>query len=443
MSSLQGQSEVSLKSRTVLPELPPEPQKASEDLEYDKDRGVVFEKVKKSKYMTDQELKLLPWPKRVNWLSSAIIFTPLICLCLGIPFVKLRWQTAVLFAVQYYLTGLGITGGYHRLWAHRSYRATWPVELVLALWGAAAFEGSARWWARNHRAHHRYVDSDKDPYAVHKGFWYAHLGWMVLKQDVRRAGRVDISDLNANKLLRFQHKYYLPIALTFGFIFPTAVAHFGWGDAWGALIYACFGRMFFVHQATFFINSMAHTFGSQTYSTEHSSYDSIVTALFSFGEGYHNYHHEFPHDYRNGVMWYHFDPTKWTLRFLSWFGLVKRLVRFSKNEVKKAKLQVEQQNLEKQMKQLDWGKPIESLPEMTWKDIETQVEKGLYLVVIDGLVYNVTDFLPSHPGGRKILEFWNGRDASRAFNGEVYRHSKAARNLMAHIRYAKLVEKLQ
>jgi len=312
------------------------------------------------------------------------------------------------------------------------------------LWGAAAFEGSARWWCRNHRAHHRYVDSDKDPYSVHKGFWYAHLGWMVFKQDSRRAGRVDISDLNSNPILQFQHRFYLPIALFFAFGLPCVIAHFAWDDIWGALVFAGFGRMFFVHQATFLVNSLAHSFGSQTYSTEHTSYDSAVTAFLTLGEGYHNYHHEFPHDYRNGVRWYQFDPTKWTIRFLSWFGLVSHLVRFPKNEMLKAKHQVKQQKLDLLKKEIDWGTPIEQLPVMTMADVEfATTVKGRTLVIIENAVHDVDQFLDQHPGGRKLLQFWSGRDATQAFNGEVYKHSKAARNLVAHLRVARLEEHLE
>lgn len=418
-------------------------QNISPDVEFDAQKGTVFEKTKSSKYMTDKELNELPLLERINWLSTSIIFSPLIGLLIGIAFVPLQKPTLYLALLQYFLTGTGITAGYHRLWSHKAYQASFPVEFVLLAWGAAAFEGSARWWCRNHRAHHRYVDTEKDPYSVHKGFWYAHIGWMILKQDSRRAGRVDISDLNAHRGIMFQHRHYLPIALFFGFVFPIALATYGWGDFWGALVYACFGRMFFVHQATFCVNSMAHTFGVQTYSTEHTSFDHVITALVTFGEGYHNYHHEFPHDYRNGIRWYHYDPTKWMVRFLSYFGLCSRLIRFPNNEIRKAEIQVKQAELDKMKKTIDWGQDIDSLSTMGWDAINARVAEGEKLLVIDGIIHKIDDFVSMHPGGAKILEFWNGRDATNAFNGEVYKHSKGARNLLAHFRIAKLLEKLE
>eukprot|EP00172_Hildenbrandia_rubra_P000461 Plantae.Rhodophyta-Hildenbrandia_rubra.ctg1224.p1 GENE.Plantae.Rhodophyta-Hildenbrandia_rubra.ctg1224~~Plantae.Rhodophyta-Hildenbrandia_rubra.ctg1224.p1 ORF type:complete len:486 (+),score=63.40 Plantae.Rhodophyta-Hildenbrandia_rubra.ctg1224:190-1458(+) len=417
------------------------PPTTNTEVEYDPSKGLTFEKPKKSKHMTEEELSKLPLYQRIDWLSTTIIFTPMLGLIIGSIFVPLRKPTFILFLIQYFLSGISITGGYHRHYSHSAYRATLPLELVILAWGAAAFQGSARWWARNHRAHHRYVDTAKDPYSVHKGFWYAHIGWMVLKQDSRRAGRVDISDLNNNPLVMYQHRNYLPIALFFAFVLPLAVATIGWGDFWGALVYACFGRMFFVHQATFCVNSLAHTIGEQTYSKLHTSYDSIVTALVTLGEGFHNFHHEFPHDYRNGIRWFHYDPTKWTIRFLSWFGLTSRLMRFPKNEIEKAKIQVKQQELDDWKTKVDWGVPLDGLKEISWEEIKKEVGDGKHLVVIDGVVHNVDKFLDMHPGGRKILEFWNGRDATRAFNGEVYKHSKAARNLLANFRVAFLKEK--
>jgi len=415
--------------------------KNGEEVEFDAAKGVVFEKTKESKYMAD-DLKQLPILQRINWLSTTIIFTPLIAFVVGMCFVPLRLPVLIMSIIQYLLTGLGITGGYHRLWSHRAYKAAFPVELVLALWGAAAFEGSARWWCRNHRAHHRYVDTDQDPYAVHKGFWFAHAGWMILKQEGRKSGRVDISDLNENKLIMFQHRHYLPIALTFGFVLPCAIGHFAFNDLLGALVYACFGRMFFVHQATFCVNSLAHYWGEQPFSKGHTSFDSIITAFVTLGEGYHNYHHEFPHDYRNGIRWYQYDPTKWIVRSLSWFGLTWDLVRFPNNEIAKARVQVKQEELDEMKKRIDWGVELNALPKMTLQEMRARAEGKDHekLIAIDGIVYKIDSFVQSHPGGEKILLFWNGRDATLAFNGEVYKHSKAARNLLMHYRHAHLIE---
>jgi len=410
-------------------------------VEFDPVRGIYFEKMKHSKNLSTEEISKLPLLQQINWLSTGIIFIPMVVTFLGIWFVPLRLNTFLWTLTIYVFTGLSITGGYHRLWSHRAYEAHWLVHAFFALWGAGAFEGSARWWCRLHRAHHRYIDTEHDPYATHHGFWHAHWGWMVFKQDASLQGRVDISDLNKNSVIVFQHVNYLPLALFFGLILPVFGAGLLFDDWLGGIVYASFARIFFVHSATFAINSFAHTIGKQTYSTRHSSYDSVITALLSLGEGYHNYHHEFPVDYRNGVRWFHYDPTKWVLWALSWPRLVWSLVRTPQNEIIKARIQVQQEEVDTIKKKLDWGRDVNTLPIWSWKDVSEKMAKdGSALVVVDGIVVDVTQFKHQHPGGRQILTFWAGRDATKAFNGDVYNHSKAARNLLAFYRVAKIVD---
>src|ERR1700736_93958 len=116
------------------------------------------------------------------------------------------------------------------MWVHRSYTGSKPLKYIFAAIGGGAVEGSIRWWSRDHRAHHRYTDTEKDPYSVRKGLMYAHVGWMVLKQDPKRIGRSDITDLNADPIVRLQHKYYGIVALVMGFLVPTVVAGLCWGD---------------------------------------------------------------------------------------------------------------------------------------------------------------------------------------------------------------------
>lgn len=250
-------------------------------VEFDARKGTLFEKRKPSRYMTDDDISKLSLLKQLNWLSATIIFLPLIAFFVGSRLVVFQWRTFLLALSQYILTLGSISAGYHRLYSHRSYRASAPIEYFVLAWGAAAFQGSARWWARNHRAHHRYVDTDKDPYTVRRGFWHAHIGWMLFKQQASRVGRVDISDLNANPRVMWQHRHYIPLALFFSFALPLAIATILWKDFWGALIYACFGRIALAQQATFCVNSLAHTIGEQPYSLENTSHDHLITALLT------------------------------------------------------------------------------------------------------------------------------------------------------------------
>ena len=144
---------------------------------------------------------------------------------------------------------MGITAGYHRLWAHRAYNASKPLEYALALAGAGAVQGSIKWWSRGHRAHHRYTDTDLDPYGAHHGLLWSHVGWMVFKPR-RKPGVADVSDLARNPVVQFQHRWYVEMLLTVAFIAPTLIAGFGWGDFKGGFVYAGAARLVFVHHVS-------------------------------------------------------------------------------------------------------------------------------------------------------------------------------------------------
>ena len=232
-------------------------------------------------------------------------------------------RTVLLGAAMYTICGLSITAGYHRLFAHRSYRVAAPVRWVFLLFGAASLQNSALSWSADHRAHHAKADGPDDPHAVSRGLWFAHVGWLVR----RRQASADVTrlrDLWQVRSIRLQHRGYLPVALVFGLALPTALAAM-WGDAWGGLLVAGFLRIAVMLQATFSINSLAHSIGRRRYDTEATARDSTVTALVTFGEGYHSFHHRFPFDYRNGVRWWHYDPSKWLIWSLARGRLASRL----------------------------------------------------------------------------------------------------------------------
>lgn len=156
--------------------------------------------------------------------------------------------TCAAFEFSYRLPG--ITAGYHRLWAHRSYNATKFLQYFLAVAGAGAVQGSIKWWARGHRAHHRYTDTDLDPYGAHHGLLWSHIGWMIVKPR-RKPGVADISDLSKNHVVRWQHRWYLTLLITMAVVVPTLVAGLGWGDWRGGMFYAGATRLMFVHHVRF------------------------------------------------------------------------------------------------------------------------------------------------------------------------------------------------
>lgn len=390
---------------------------------------------------------ILHYAKRINWLNVGILFgTPVISIY-GVYTTELRWQTALFTFIYYFFTGLGITAGYHRLWAHRAYDASFPVKLFLLLGGSGALEGSLKWWAGGHRVHHRYTDTLKDPYNSKGGFWYAHMGWMLVHPDPKNKAYADIRDLNADPLIRIQHTYYLLFGPTMAFLFPALACYFGWNDFWGGLFYAGYARLVFVHHNTFCVNSVAHYFGEQTFDDERTPRDNWFNALLTFGEGYHNFHHEFPNDYRNGLKWYDYDPTKWIIAAFSYLGLTYNLKEFEDNAIRMGKIHMLDKHAHELKQKVIMPPSIDILPLMTYTEFRERCSKAGgkdQLTIIDGVIHDVSTFIDEHPGGKAFISSAISIDATEKFNGNtgIYRHSNAARNVLARFRIAKLAEDL-
>jgi len=377
----------------------------------------------------------------VNWpTASFLVVCPVIALW-GICTTPLTLPTALWAILTYQIAGLGITVGYHRMWAHRAFSACRAFEYAFAYAGTSAFQGSILWWSRDHRAHHRFTDTPRDPYDISKGFWWAHMGWLLVKQDEVKVGKTESSDLEADPLVMFQDRHYIPLAFLTGWIIPTMVAGIFWGDWWGGFFYASVLRSVIVLQATFCINSVAHYVGSHTFSDDRTPRDSWWVSLITFGEGYHNFHHEFPYDYRNGVFWYAYDPSKWVVYALSLIGITYDLKRFPENEIIKGQLQMLEKKINSRKATLKWGPSRELLPLYTLQEVEERTSEGAKLMAVDGYVYDLAGF--SHPGGESFIKIKLGKDASEAFNGGVYKHSNGARNLMAHMLVGKLKGKTE
>ena len=289
--------------------------------------------------------------RRINWINTLfLVFTPLIAIVGTVLFVLfglIDWPTWILGAGYALAVGFSITAGYHRLFAHKCYKAVWPIRCFFILMGTAAFEGSVLEWCTDHRNHHRYTDTDNDPYNIKKGFWFAHIGWIIFLNTKKRDFN-NVADLAADSMIRFQHKYFSVLAILMGFILPVGIAAL-WGNALGGLIVAGFLRVTFNHHATFFINSICHMFGKRKYS-DLSARDNWITALLTLGEGYHNFHHQFPIDYRNGIRVYHFDPTKWLIRGLSFLKLTTNLKRVSSPKIIRYQVCADEKRLSIQIK---------------------------------------------------------------------------------------------
>ena len=282
-------------------------------------------------------LSRIPWD-RVNWKTSiflAVINTLAVtAVPLYIWHYGLDWFQVLLFLFFYIATGMSITLGYHRLFSHLSFKAKTPVKLSTLVFGACAFENSALDWSSDHRKHHKHVDHEEDPYDISKGFMWAHIGWLLFKLGPEQP-MDNVNDLKRDPLVMWQHRWCIPMAFVVGFGVPALLGYLwnGPGGALGGFLLAGVLRVFAVQHSTFFINSLCHTVGQRPYSDRCSARDSAIMALFTFGEGYHNYHHEFQHDYRNGVKPSNFDPTKWTIWTLEKLGLVSDLRRVPEEKI--------------------------------------------------------------------------------------------------------------
>lgn len=240
------------------------------------------------------------------------------------------------FVVLCFATGLSITGGYHRLWSHRSYEASRPLQIFWMLLGAMSLQNSILVWASMHRVHHRHVDDvEKDPYSINRGLWFAHMGWMLRNYPSGKLNTANARDLENNPIVMFQHRYYLWLAVGMNLGIPLLL---GWwhGDIWGALLLPGLMRLVLSHHVTFFINSLAHYWGRRPYTAGNTARDNDLLAFFTYGEGYHNFHHIFQWDYRNGVRWWQYDPTKWFISLCAALGLASGLKRVPEFQIRKA-----------------------------------------------------------------------------------------------------------
>jgi stearoyl-CoA desaturase (delta-9 desaturase) len=265
----------------------------------------------------------------ILWGNVAFLTLTPLAAAIAVPWYVLSygvtWVEIAACATMWLVTGLSVTAGYHRLFAHRAYSAPAPVRALFAIVGAAAFENSVISWAAAHRFHHRHVDTDEDPYNAQEGFFYSHMGW-VMVEGAKHDDTSNVPDLWKDPILRWQHRHAIAIgaAVNLGTVVTLGLLT---GRMLGMFVFALLLRMVLTHHFTFLINSAAHIWGTQPYSTAHSARDNWLLSFFSFGEGYHNYHHSFQADYRNGPRLYNWDPSKWLIWTMSRLGLASSLRR--------------------------------------------------------------------------------------------------------------------
>jgi stearoyl-CoA desaturase (delta-9 desaturase) len=245
-----------------------------------------------------------------DWLASGAFIllhlTPLALLYTGTTATDL-----VLFAASYLAQMFGITAGYDRYFAHRSFKTSRWVGFALAGLGCTALQRGPLWWV----GHHRHTDTPADPHSPVAGTrWWAHAGW-ALSADHNGTDWGVVKDLNRHRELRLLERiHWLPAGLLAGLCLAVG----GWsGLVWGFLI-----ATLCTHHATFLVNSACHIWGRRRYSTPDASRNNAVVAVLTLGEGWHNNHHHYQSSARQGFRWWEVDITYYLIRGLGWAGLV-------------------------------------------------------------------------------------------------------------------------
>jgi len=310
----------------------------------------------------------------INWTNMLLFsLTPVFALLL-VPaygyFYGYDLYEWVVFVLLMGFCGMSITAGYHRLWSHKAYKAHPLLRVIFALGGACALQNDILTWASGHRRHHQFVDNnDHDPYSASRGFWFSHIGWILRNYKSGAEDYSNVKDLMKDPIVVWQKKHYLTLLLVMNIGLPAflGLVH---GDIIAGLLLGGLLRLVLSQHVTYLINSIAHMWGQQPYSENNSARDNPILAFFTYGEGYHNYHHTFQWDYRNGIQWWHFDPTKWVISLLSFAGLTRELKRCNPAEIEKARLELQYLKAAEKCERFD-------IPESWRLRLETEYEQLL------------------------------------------------------------------
>ncbi|KAK1134885.1 hypothetical protein K0M31_007652 [Melipona bicolor] len=234
---------------------------------------------------------------------------------------------------------LGITAGAHRLWTHRSYKAKWPMRFILMIMQTVAFQNDIYEWSRDHRVHHKFTDTDADPHNAKRGFFFSHMGWLLLRKhpDVMKKGAtIDMSDLERDPIVFWQKKFYLWLVLLFCFVLPVWVPCYFWNETLFNSWHHNLLRYASTLHVTWLVNSAAHMWGYKSYDKNIGPTENKSVAILAVGEGWHNYHHVFPWDYKAAEFGnYNINITTALIDFCALLGLAYDMKTVSVDVIKR------------------------------------------------------------------------------------------------------------
>ncbi|XP_041988359.1 acyl-CoA Delta-9 desaturase-like [Aricia agestis] len=253
----------------------------------------------------------IEFKSRIKWLDCSVqvllhtvSLYGLFCVITNQP----RFYTTLFVIATIYTTGFGITAGVHRLWSHRAYRARLPLRLLLAALFTVTGQRDIYTWALDHRVHHKYTETVADPHNIHRGFVFAHIGWVVMTphpavENRRVALRKTSTDLLADPVVRLQKKFYIPLFVLLNVVLPVAIPVYCWGETvFLSFIISFVMRFTITLNIAFCVNSFAHLWGNKPYDSFIKSVENKLVSMAALGEGWHNYHHTFPWDYRTSEL---------------------------------------------------------------------------------------------------------------------------------------------
>ncbi|CAH1155145.1 unnamed protein product [Phaedon cochleariae] len=256
-----------------------------------------------------------------------------------IMLTKAKWQTNLFGYLYAACSAFGVTAGAHRLWAHRTYKAKLPLRIFLMILQTAALQNDLHEWVRDHRVHHKFTDTDADPHNSRRGFFFSHIGWLMVRKhkDVFAKGKtVDVSDVENDPVVKFQKKYYVLLVTLLTFIVPALIPWYYYGENFWISWYVTIARYTLALNITWLVNSAAHIWGTKPYDGTINPTENKFVAWAAFGEGWHNYHHVFPWDYKAAELGnYRLNPSTAFLDFMAYIGQAYDLKTVSEEMVKK------------------------------------------------------------------------------------------------------------
>ncbi|KAG7462426.1 hypothetical protein MATL_G00184760 [Megalops atlanticus] len=265
-------------------------------------------------------------PRKIVWINVVLMTLLHIGALYGViilpsaSVLTLGWSV-----VCFLISALGVTAGAHRLWSHRSYKASLPLRVFLAVGNSMAFQNDIFEWARDHRVHHKYSETDADPHNAVRGFFFAHIGWLLVRKHpdvIEKGRRLELNDLKADKVVMFQRKYYRLSVLVMCFLVPMLVPWYLWGESlWVGYFVPGLLRYTIVLNATWLVNSAAHMWGNRPYDQSINPRENKFVTFSAIGEGFHNYHHTFPYDYSTSEFGCKLNLTTCFIDLMCFLGL--------------------------------------------------------------------------------------------------------------------------